>query len=106
MKNLFRIGVLGTLTALTCACATDGPVRTGTTYSCSAGTKLRVNYLADSAIVSVNGARGIPFRQTPSTSGAVYENGARRLARTGNTVTWNTAQRTTPETCRVINTIN
>ncbi|MEZ5693628.1 MAG: MliC family protein [Altererythrobacter sp.] len=106
MKNFVRITTLGLLVGLTAGCMTDRPARTGTSYSCSAGTELRVDYLANGALVRINGARGIPFKQTPSNSGAVYENGAMRLARSGNTATWNTSQRSAPETCRVVNTIN
>ena len=45
------------------------------------------------------------LKQTPSTGGAVYENktGA-RLQRNGNDVTWNTALRSAPESCRVVYT--
>lgn len=106
MSNLYKFAVLGAFAALTAGCMTDRPARTGTTYSCSAGTQLRVDYMRNSALVSINGARSIPFKQTPSNSGAVYENGPMRLARSGNTVTWNTAQRSAPETCHVLNTIN
>lgn len=62
--------------------------------------------LREGALVRVNGGLALPFRQTPSNAGAVYESGGNRLARDGNMVTWNTAVRTAPETCRVINTIN
>lgn len=106
MKHVVKITMLSALAALTAGCMTDRPVHTGTSYSCSAGTELRVDYLRNGALVSVNGARSIPFKQTPSNSGAVYENGAMRLARSGNTVTWNTEKRSAAETCQVVNTIN
>ncbi|MFA6218324.1 MAG: MliC family protein [Erythrobacter sp.] len=106
MTNGIKLGVLTALAALAAGCMTDRPDITGTTYKCSGGTELRVDYLARGALVSVNGARGIPFKQTPSNAGAIYENGGMRLAREGNTVTWNTAQRSAAETCKVVNTIN
>lgn len=106
MASLRKLAILAVLTSASAGCMTDRPALTGTSYTCSGGTELRVDYLRNGALVSVNGARSIPFKQTPSTSGATYESGAMRLARTGNSVTWNTAQRSAPETCRAVNTIN
>ena len=91
--------------ALLSGCMTT-PARLGTTYECDRGTRLQVSYLREGALVRVNGGLAIPFKQTPSNAGEVYESGANRLARSGNMVTWNTAARTAPETCRAINTIN
>lgn len=67
---------------------------------------LQVSYLNREALVRVNGARAIPFKQTPSNMGQVYENGGARLARSGNQVIWNTSARSAAENCGVINTIN
>lgn len=106
MKQIAKIAMLVSLAAATAACTTDRPAFTGTSYSCSGGTELRVQYLRNGALVSIDGARSIPFKQTPSNAGATYEYGAMRLARAGNSVTWNTAERSAPETCRVVNTIN
>ncbi len=107
MKTLIRTAALAGLVALMGACMTPGkPARTGSTYSCSNGTQLRVTYLHNGALVSVDGRRAVPFKQAPSNSGAVYENGGMRLARNGNSVTWNTAAKSASETCRAINTIN
>ncbi|MBK6411619.1 MliC family protein [Sphingopyxis sp.] len=86
-------------------CMTTQPANLGTTYECDRGTRLQVSYLREGALVRINGARAIPFRETPSNAGSVYESAGNRLARNGNTVTWNTAARSAPETCRVINTI-
>jgi len=91
-------------TALLSGCMTT-PANLGSTYECDRGTRLQVSYLREGALVRINGGRAIPFRETPSNTGSVYESGANRLARDGNTVTWNTAARTAPETCRVVNTI-
>lgn len=85
---------------------TTPPANLGTTYECDRGTRLQVSYLREGALVRINGARAIPFRETPSNAGSVYESGANRLARNGNTVTWNTGARSAPETCRAIQTIN
>ncbi len=107
MRKLPGIVVVGPLSVMTAACMTgDVPARTGTAYSCSGGTELRVTYLRNGALVGIDGRRAIPFKQTPSNSGAVYESGAMRLARGGNSVTWNTAERSAPESCQVVNTIN
>ncbi|MGQ2930201.1 MliC family protein [Sphingopyxis sp. OPL5] len=81
------------------------PRQTGTSYACSGGTRLNVNYTGNGAIVRVNGMRTLVLKQTPSTGGSVYENktGA-RLARNGNEVTWNTAVRSAAERCQVVMT--
>ncbi|KTE21010.1 hypothetical protein ATE67_06640 [Sphingopyxis sp. H050] len=81
------------------------PENSGTSYDCNRGTKLKVDYVGNSAIVRVNGMRSMVLKQTPSNGGPVYENrtGA-RLARNGNEVTWNTAARSAPESCRVVYT--
>lgn len=100
MTTLAAIG-----TTLLSGCMTTQPANIGSTYECDRGTRLQVSYLREGALVRVNGARAIPFRQTPSNAGSVYESGGKRLARDGNTVTWNTAARSAPETCKVINTI-
>lgn len=79
------------------------PRNTGTSYSCSGGTKLKVDYVGDGALVRVNSGRTLVLKSTPANSGQIYENktGA-RLHRKGNQVTWNTAARTAPETCQVV----
>ncbi|WP_422059177.1 MliC family protein [Sphingopyxis sp.] len=91
--------------ALAVAGCSSVPRNTGTSYDCSGGTKLKVDYVGDGAIVRVNGRRSLVLKQTPSTSGSVYENrtGA-RLARNGNDVMWNTAARSAAESCRVVYT--
>ena len=81
------------------------PRNTGASYDCSGGTKLKVDYVGSTAIVRVNGMRSLVLKQTPSTGASVYENktGA-RLQRNGSDVTWNTALRSAPESCRVVYT--
>lgn len=106
MKNLISVAASAGCLLVVAGCMTPPPAKVGTTYQCDRGTTLQVSYLRNGALVRVNGARGIPFTQTPGNSGAIYENGAMRLAHNGNTVTWNTADRSAPETCRVVNTIN
>lgn len=81
------------------------PRNTGTSYECSGGTRLTVNYLPNAAIVRVNGRQTLTLRSTPSNRGQIYENrSGARLHRDGNSVTWNTAVRTAPESCRVVMT--
>lgn len=78
------------------------PRNTGTSYECNRGTRLTVNYLPNAAIVRVNGRQTMTLRSTPANSGQIYENkSGARLARNGNDVTWNTALRSAPESCRV-----
>ena len=95
--------ILGTALAL--AGCSSVPRNTGTSYDCSGGTKLKVDYVGSTAIVRVNGMRSMVLKQTPSTGGPVYENKTgSRLQRNGNEVVWNTAARTAPESCRVVYT--
>lgn len=104
MPTMSRIAI-GVLAALTLAGCESVPARTGTSYECSAGTRLKVDYVRDGAIVRINGRRTVTLRQTPSNRGPVYENRAgMRLQRNGNQVTWNTAARSAPESCRVVMT--
>ena len=90
---------------LALAACSSVPRNTGTSYECNRGTKLKVDYVGNTAIVRVNGRGSMVLKQTPSTGGAAYENktGA-RLQRNGNDVTWNTALRSAPESCRVVYT--
>ncbi len=94
----------GAAILLTAGCSSM-PRNTGTSYECDRGTRLKVDYVSDGAIVRVNGGRTLVLKSTPSNSGQIYENrtGA-RLHRQGNEVTWNTALRTAPESCRVVYT--
>jgi len=94
----------GAATLALAACSSV-PRNTGTSYDCNRGTKLKVDYVGNTAIVRVNGRGSMVLKQTPSTGGAVYENkSGARLQRSGNEVTWNTALRSAPESCRVVYT--
>ena len=45
------------------------------------------------------------LKSTPANRGQIYENrNGARLHRNGNDVMWNTALRSAPESCRVVNT--
>lgn len=89
------------LLALT-ACSSV-PRHTGTSYECDQGTRLKVDYVSDGAIVRVNGTRTLVLKSTPSNHGQIYENKTGvRLHRDGNNVTWNTAQRSAAENCKVV----
>jgi len=69
------------------------------------GTRLKVDYVGDGAIVRVNGGRTLVLKSTPANRGQIYENKSGvRLQRNGNEVTWNTAARSAPERCRVVYT--
>jgi len=90
---------------LSLAACSSVPRNTGTSYDCSGGTKLKVDYVGNTAIVRVNGMRSMVLKQTPANSGQIYENkSGARLHRNGNDVTWNTALRSAPESCRVVYT--
>ncbi|MBJ7501017.1 MAG: MliC family protein [Sphingopyxis sp.] len=90
---------------LALAACSSVPRNTGTSYDCSGGTRLKVDYVGNTAIVRVNGRRSMVLKQTPSNRGAIYENkSGARLQRNGNDVTWNTALRSAAENCRVVYT--
>lgn len=90
---------------LALAACSSVPRNTGTSYECDRGTRLKVDYVGDGAIVRVNGARTVVLKSTPSNRGEIYENrNGARLHRDGNNVTWNTAQRSAAENCRVVYT--
>lgn len=85
------------------ACASVGGPGVSTYYECDRGTRLKVDLVGDRAVVSVNGDRARPMRQTPAASGSVYENGSGwRLHTKGSEAMWNTAQRSAPESCRQV----
>jgi membrane-bound inhibitor of C-type lysozyme len=104
MTRTIAIVITATTTLAVAGCSSV-PRNTGTSYECSGGTRLKVDYVGEGAIVRVNGGRTMVLKSTPANSGQIYENriGA-RLARNGNDVTWNTALRTAPESCRVVYT--
>ena len=99
--SVFAVGAA----ALALAACSSVPRNTGTSYECDRGTRLKVDYVGDGAIVRVNGRQTVVLKSAPSNRGQIYENktGA-RLARNGNQVTWNTAARTAPESCRAVMT--
>lgn len=104
MKMTMLIAASGAAMAMLGACSSL-PARTGSFYECDRGTKLNVNYGPKGALVRVNGGRTYTLRSVPSNEGTAYENkSGLRLHRVGNTVTWNTAMRSAPESCRVVAT--
>lgn len=104
MNKTIAFLVAGMATLVLAACSSV-PRNTGTSYECSGGTRLKVDYVGNDALVRVNGRRTMVLKSTPSNRGQIYENrtGA-RLQRNGNDVTWNTALRSAPESCRVVYT--
>src|SRR3546814_20018698 len=103
MFKSWRVAGVSATTLAVGGCAAGPPRNTGTTYECSAGTRLKVDYVGDGAIVRVNGRQTVVLKSTPSNRGRIYENqtGA-RLARNGNQVTWNTAAPTAPDSRRAV----
>jgi hypothetical protein len=101
MTAVLAVGV----TTLAVAACSSVPRNTGTSYECNRGTRLKVDYVGDGAIVRVNGGRTMVLKATPANRGQIYENKMGvRLQRNGNDVTWNTALRSAPESCRVVYT--
>lgn len=104
MRKTIAIFIAATTTLAVAGCSSV-PRNTGTSYECNRGTRLKVDYVGDGAIVRVNGGRTMVLKSTPATSGQIYENkSGARLQRSGNDVTWNTALRSAPESCRVVYT--
>ncbi len=103
MKTTALVAAGAVILAL--AACSSVPRQTGTAYECDRGTRLNVNYVGDGAIVRVNGGQTMVLKSTPANSGQIYENkSGARLHRRGNGVTWNTALRSAPESCRAIPT--
>lgn len=87
------------------AACSSVPRNTGTSYDCSGGTRLKVDYVGNGALVRINDGRTIMLKSTPANTGRIYENKSGvRLQRDGNEVTWNTALRSAPESCRAVYT--
>ena len=102
--KITTIVAAGAATLALAACSSV-PRNTGTSYDCSGGTKLKVDYVGDGAIVRVNGGRTMVLKSSPANRGRIYENkNGARLQRNGNDVTWNTALRSAPESCRIVYT--
>ena len=97
--------ILMAVVMIAVAGCTSVPRNTGTSYVCDRGTRLKVDYVGDGAIVRIDGRQTVVLREAASNRGQAYENktGA-RLQRNGNSVMWNTAARSAPERCRVVNT--
>lgn len=94
---------LGGAALLLSACMSVGGLGVSTYYECDRGTRLKVDFMGDRALVSVNGGRAERMRSAPAASGAMYENRAGwRLHTKGNEAMWNTALRSSPETCRQV----
>src|SRR3546814_20663425 len=87
---------------LALAACSSVPRNTGTSYECDRGTKLKVDYAGDGAIVRVNGRRTVVLKSTPANRGQIYENKQGvRPQRHGNSVPWNNALRSGPTHSRV-----
>lgn len=101
MPKIAALG--GGVLLLLSACAAVGGPGVSTYYECDRGTRLKVDFVGDRALVSVNGGRAEAMRSAPAASGAMYENRAGwRLHTKGNEAMWNTALRSSPETCRQV----
>lgn len=102
MRRINFVALTGAALLLS-ACMSVGGPGVSTYYECDRGTRLKVDYAGDRALVSVNGGRPEAMRSTPAASGAIYENSAGWLLHTkGNEAMWNTALRSAPETCRQV----
>lgn len=102
MKRFRTLAAAGGFAALI-GCASVGGPGVSTYYECDRGTRLKVDFVRDGALVSVNGDRARPLRQVASASGAAYENGSGwRLHTKAGEAVWNTAARSASESCREV----
>ena len=100
MRRIKFVALTGAALGLS-ACMSVGGPGVSTYYECDRGTRLKVDFMGDRALVSVNGGRAEAMRSAPAASGAMYENRAGwRLHTRGIEAMWNTALRSAPETCR------
>lgn len=98
-----KFATFGAALLLLSACMSVGGPGVSTYYECDRGTRLKVDFVGDGALVGVNGERARRMRSAPAASGAMYENRAGwRLHTKGNEAMWNTALRSSPETCRQV----
>jgi len=98
-----KFAMFGAVLLSLSACMSVGGPGVSTYYECDRGTRLKVDFVGDGALVGVNGARAQLLRSAPAASGAMYENRAGwRLHTKGNEAMWNTALRSSPETCRQV----
>ncbi len=103
MTHGMKIAAPAAAALLLSACTSVGGPGVSTYYERDRGTRLKVDFRGDRALVSVNGGRAEAMRSTPAASGAIYENRAGwRLHTKGNEAMWNTALRSSPETCRQV----
>ncbi len=103
MMHAMKIAGPAIAALLLSACMSVGGPGVSTYYECDRGTRLKVDFRGDRALVSVNGGRPEAMRSAPAASGAMYENRAGwRLHTKGNEATWNTALRSAPESCRQV----
>lgn len=103
MMHGMKIAAPAAAALLLSACMSVGGPGVSTYYECDRGTRLKVDFRGDRALVSVNDGRAEAMRSTPAASGAIYENRAGwRLHTKGNEAMWNTALRSSPETCRQV----
>jgi len=98
-----KFAAVGSAALLLSACMSVGGPGVSTYYECDRGTRLKVDFMGDRALVSVNGGRPEAMRSTPGARGGIYKNGPGGGRNTkGNEAMWNTALRSAPETCRQV----
>src|SRR3546814_6022653 len=74
MLKALSSAVVAAATLIVAGCASVPPRNTGTSYDCDRGTRLKVDYVGDGAIVRVNGRQTVVLKSTPANRGQVYEN--------------------------------
>jgi membrane-bound inhibitor of C-type lysozyme len=98
-----KLAATGGLVLALSACASVGGPGASTYYECERGTRLKVDFNSNGALVRVNNGNTQMLRQVPAASGAAYEGkGGWRLHTKGNEAVWNTAARVAPESCRQV----
>jgi hypothetical protein len=83
-KSLSILALAGTLAG----CQSVGGPGVSTYLECNRGTRLKVDYVRNHALVSIAGRRPIALKQVPAVGGSMYERQVYRLHMTGNGAQW------------------
>src|SRR3546814_5621515 len=78
MLKALSIAVVAAATLIVAGCASVPPRNTGTSYDCDRGTRPKVDYVGDGAIVRVHGRQTVVLQSTPAQRGQEIGKGAWR----------------------------
>lgn len=87
---------------LLAGCQSIGGPGASTYYDCDRSFRLKVDFLGNKAIVSVNDGPAVSLRETAVASGASYEGGGNRLITKGDEAIWTSLTREAPYKCQTV----